>query len=383
MPVETYGSPTTIITGPTTVGPYSSLWGAATPSAFDVINGDTPADIPGLSLTVTAGHLYSFVAVLNVTADLVGGWQVGFTSGVGAATATWFIADIRAEDSNGAGGGATQHLKDSNLSLDTTGGVGTADLVVWIYGTILVNAGGTFGIRFAQDVATPATTSTVEKGSFLWVKDESPGLGGITFAPLTTNTIPKATSAATLGDSLLTDDGTTLAYSGAGGIAGTVALQAAAPGVTQVGNAHLSGDLHAGNSVIADFNVIASEIDAPADNNVDIFATATTAGVTGKNVSLYASNGVAPAAPGAVSGGDIHLNTGAAQRNAAGDANGGSVKISLAAGVGTGLPGRFHIGTAGGMLSYANNAAAVAAGLVAGDVYVVTASDPLQLAIVF
>lgn len=76
--------------------------------------------------------------------------------------------------------------------------------------------------------------------------------GGVSSSTLTANTIPKATGASAIGNSLLTDNATTLAYTGTGGFlvpgvatnaTGTAFYGAAASGVTLTPNSYTNVDV--------------------------------------------------------------------------------------------------------------------------------------------
>lgn len=186
---------------------------------------------------------------------------------------------------------------------------------------------------------------------------------------------------------------------------GAVALQAVTPGIQQTGNTSISGVAIAGTGLqvgiapsgtpVANVRVDHNTVTDLSIENQNAGATSLTqydlqSDVANADLELYASG---------------YGGTGARQANAAGliantNATGG---VSIAAqafapirfytnGITSGdlrVSIRNPMGTDNGILAirniltFVNNAAALAGGLVAGDIYAVTATDPRQLAIVF
>lgn len=120
----------------------------------------TLANVPGLSVTLVAGKTYHLDAWLRMAMDATGGFKVGTG---GTATATTFAASAVSFTSN------ANLYYDSATALGTIltrGGVGGTTGVVLLRMYIVVNAGGTFTIQFAQS-ASPNNTSSVLVGSYL------------------------------------------------------------------------------------------------------------------------------------------------------------------------------------------------------------------------
>ncbi len=135
---------------PLDVGPLT----VSATSQFDKTNA-TLADVTGLSFTVVAGKTYRIRAVLYVTADATGGSRVAIG---GTATATTFraIANIIGTAVAPVTIGTTL---GSSLGAFATG----TSQWVQIDGYIVVNAGGTLTVMFAQSTANG--TSSVLIGS--------------------------------------------------------------------------------------------------------------------------------------------------------------------------------------------------------------------------
>lgn len=84
---------------------------------------------------------------------------------------------------------------------------------------------------------TSASSSTYWRGDGTWAAPAGSG----TISSGTTNTLPKYTAATTVGNSLLSDDATTLTYTGTGGISSTGPIGSGADGV-HPGNINLVGN---------------------------------------------------------------------------------------------------------------------------------------------
>lgn len=123
---------------------------------FDKTN-TTLANVTGLSATLTAGKAYYFRAVLFVDAHATGGCK--FAIG-GTCTATSIIYHIKAIND----GTSALAITSRQTSLGGNAGqAGATALLVTIEGQIVVNAGGTLTVQFAQNAASG--TSTVLAGS--------------------------------------------------------------------------------------------------------------------------------------------------------------------------------------------------------------------------
>lgn len=136
--------------------PSSSLTGTVTSAQFDKTNG-TLAAITGLSTTTTSGKTYIFEAVLPITADAVGGYRVGIG---GTTTATYVIISCVGIANAAAISSATITVLGNTCN---TGGTATSWQVT-IYGSIVVNAGGTLTPLFSQSSANG--TSSVLQGAY-------------------------------------------------------------------------------------------------------------------------------------------------------------------------------------------------------------------------
>lgn len=135
-------------------------------SQVDKTNSSTLTAVSPLTVNVAAGGTYLFEAFLFVTPNVTAGHKYSIN---GTATATAIRFNIKADDTAGGGEVLT--------SIQTTVGgsageaaAGTTGVVTRINGFITVNAAGTLGVRFAQNTATPATTSSVLPGSWLKVR---------------------------------------------------------------------------------------------------------------------------------------------------------------------------------------------------------------------
>lgn len=119
------------------------------------------ANVTGLTLTLVAGQTYNFRAFLFVTEDTTGGAKLAVG---GTATATTFRASAMIL----ANGAAVEYAVGTSLGsaiLSATSAVAANAAI--IEGYIVVNAGGTLTIQFAQNSATG--TSSVLVGSYLTV----------------------------------------------------------------------------------------------------------------------------------------------------------------------------------------------------------------------
>lgn len=128
-------------------------------SQFDKTTDVTFANIPGLSLTLTSGLIYTFRAVLHTTPGAGGvAIQVG-----GTATATAIIYEWQMW--NNGTGGSSQFVRGTTIGsggAGVSGAVGTG-VFITVDGTITVNAGGTLTMMFAQN--SSSGTSSVLVGS--------------------------------------------------------------------------------------------------------------------------------------------------------------------------------------------------------------------------
>jgi len=130
---------------------------------FDKASDTTLANITGLSITVTAGRTYHFVATLHVTGDVVGGQKYAIG---GTATATNIIYEI--STISNAANAIVISSKQTALG-GSAGQAGAIDDFTKIEGTITVNAGGTLTAQFAENAASG--TSSVLAGSTFIAED--------------------------------------------------------------------------------------------------------------------------------------------------------------------------------------------------------------------
>jgi len=128
-------------------------------SQFDKTN-TTLADVTGLSVTVAAGGTYSFRAVLFVDTDVTGGHKYAIA---GTATATSIVYQVNSINN------ATNAFRINSRQTALGGSVGEALGTAYfttIEGTIVVNAGGTLTVQFAQNAAS-GTSSVLVNSTFI------------------------------------------------------------------------------------------------------------------------------------------------------------------------------------------------------------------------
>lgn len=128
---------------------------------FDKTSNTTLSAITGLSATLVAGKTYEFRIVLHVTAGASGG--VKFDLNGGSASATSLIANYILVDNSLNTNAITS--RQTTLA-GSAGNTGITSGILNIYGTITVNAAGTFIPEFAQNVSN-GTTSSVLVGSYM------------------------------------------------------------------------------------------------------------------------------------------------------------------------------------------------------------------------
>lgn len=126
---------------------------------FTKTNDAALANVTGLTVNVGAGKTYHFEAWLPYTADAVGGHKYAIA---GTATAT----DIRYHITSVADATNLNVITATQVALaGASGQAGSVGGDTRISGTITVNAGGTLTVQFAQNAATPATSSSVKRGA--------------------------------------------------------------------------------------------------------------------------------------------------------------------------------------------------------------------------
>ena len=120
--------------------------------------GTTLTNITGLSVDVIAGGEYCFEAYLPGTATTNGGLKLAI-GGTCTATSTSY-----------AGAQWNTTTQNANTVTTTKGNAVAAATTVFTYatmrGTIVVNAGGTLTVQFAQNAAHADTTSIYVNGYF-------------------------------------------------------------------------------------------------------------------------------------------------------------------------------------------------------------------------
>jgi hypothetical protein len=132
---------------------------------FDKTNDAALANITGLSVNVEAARSYYFEAHLFVDADAVGGHQYAIA---GTATATSIKYQIDSIDNTLN----VYVINSREVALAGAAGQAGATVVETIIkGLIVVNAAGTLTVQFAQNAATPATTSSVLTDSTFVVQE--------------------------------------------------------------------------------------------------------------------------------------------------------------------------------------------------------------------
>jgi len=126
---------------------------------FDKTNDSTLANITGLTATVGGSKVYKFKAILFVDANVTAGHQYAI-SGTATQNATIYQVNSISNATN---------LYVINSRQTTLGGAvgqaGATGVYTEITGLINVATAGTLTVQFAQNVATPATTSSVLVGS--------------------------------------------------------------------------------------------------------------------------------------------------------------------------------------------------------------------------
>lgn len=127
---------------------------------FDVTSNDVLANVTGLSVTVTAGKAYSFVATLYTTSNVAGGVKAAIA---GTATATAIIYEGQTTAA------AVIGAQTRSTALGTTVGAITAVTVarIDICGTITVNGGGTLTVQFAQNASSGSASSVLVGSTFI------------------------------------------------------------------------------------------------------------------------------------------------------------------------------------------------------------------------
>ena len=132
---------------------------------FDVASNTTPQSITGLLRNVEAATRYKFEALLWCTCGTTGGVQIAMNGGTATATSVIFESQLYDDVTTFAliNSARFTALNTGNSTAATTG------YFYRISGTILVNAAGTFGPAFAQNVSDGTNSSVLVNSSFqIW-----------------------------------------------------------------------------------------------------------------------------------------------------------------------------------------------------------------------
>jgi hypothetical protein len=129
-------------------------------SQLDKTSDTTLADIVGFSANLVGGGTYKFsiIAFTTLLSSGSAGVKFGFT---GTATATSFVAAMQASQISGQ----YNTVKVTSLA-STLGNDNAIGSVVQIDGVIVVNAGGTFKIQFAQQASNATASSVLVNSTF-------------------------------------------------------------------------------------------------------------------------------------------------------------------------------------------------------------------------
>ena len=123
-------------------------------SNFSKTSDTTLADVTGLSFTLASGGVYKFLAKLYLSCGASGGAKVALA---GTATATTINYIIRLNTT-------TALASEVNSAMGGDYGTTAAHVYAEVDGAIVVNAGGTLLIQFAQN-ASNGTPSIILVGS--------------------------------------------------------------------------------------------------------------------------------------------------------------------------------------------------------------------------
>lgn len=130
---------------------------------FSVTNSTTLVNVTGLTFNVVAGRRYAFEVDAHTTSANTGGIKLAIA---GTATATWFLSEgVMFENA-----GVVDQTRTTTIGNVTSAHTTCLAAYSIIHGTILVNAGGTLTLQFAQNAAN-ATPSVLLRGSTMIVHD--------------------------------------------------------------------------------------------------------------------------------------------------------------------------------------------------------------------
>lgn len=135
-------------------------------SQFDKTNDAALANVTGLSITLEASKTYIFRALLFVDADAVGGHKYAVSG-----TATASAIKYQLNSISNAANIFVINSRQTALGGAGVGQAGATGVFTEIWGLITTSGAGTLTIQFAQNAATPATTSSVLVGSYMAVEE--------------------------------------------------------------------------------------------------------------------------------------------------------------------------------------------------------------------
>lgn len=144
------------ITGATISGAISSSTNKAIPTQVDVTSSTTLVSA-GVGVPVVAGGTYIVEAYLPCTAGASGGIKVALvgTASMTATSASYVVANYNTTTVNG---------NAVTTTFGTALGVTAVSTYCWLTGTVVVNAGGTLDLQFAQNASNGTTTSVLVNG---------------------------------------------------------------------------------------------------------------------------------------------------------------------------------------------------------------------------
>ncbi len=130
-------------------------------SATSGTTGTTLTNIPGLSVAVTAGKTYAFMARVTGTSTTNGGVKFAFANSGSTTSASYTCIQNNGTTQNAHSGTTTM----GNAVAATT----TVFTDAQCWGVVVVNAGGNLTMQFAQN-ASHADTTTVDANGFMSVR---------------------------------------------------------------------------------------------------------------------------------------------------------------------------------------------------------------------
>lgn len=185
--------------------------GTVTAAAFNIYTGSGPT----LALTLSSTQAATFASTVSATTSLL------------TPSTTFNLVNATATTVNAFGAATTLNIGASATCILNFGGSTTASEFRFLepsgsgtnysaFKAVAQGASITYSLP-PSVVAGGALTDVAGNGVLTWVVPSGAG----TVGPGTINTIAKFTGSTTVDDSLLTDDGTTLTYSGTGGFSAT------------------------------------------------------------------------------------------------------------------------------------------------------------------